>query len=151
MKPVLHAILLLGLIQMNVLAQEPSGLTRVQSQHDVATTTDQLTAALEAKGLTVFARIDHAAGAAKVGMELNPTELVIFGNPKLGTALMHCGHTAAIDLPLKALIWQDDEGKVWLAYNAPEYLAERHNLTGCDEALQKMAGALDKLAEAATR
>ena len=151
MKRALCAILLFGLIQVSALAGEPAGLTKVPSAHDVATTADRLTAALDAKGLTVFARIDHAAGAAKAGMELAPTELVIFGNPKLGTALMHCGHTAAIDLPLKALVWQDAEGKVWLAYNTPEFLAQRHDLAGCDEALAKMGVALAKFAEAATQ
>ena len=150
MKRALYAILLLSLIQVNALAREPAGLAKVQSAHDVSTTADKLTAALEAKGLTVFARIDHAAGAAKVGMELDPTELVIFGNPKLGTVLMHCGPTTAIDLPLKALVWQDAEGKVWLGYNTPEYLAERHGLQGCGKPLGKMGGALAKFAEVAT-
>jgi uncharacterized protein (DUF302 family) len=117
----------------------------------VADTANRLVAAAEAKGLTIFARIDHAAGAAAVGSQLAPTELVILGSPKIGTALMQCGHTVAIDLPFKALIWQDAEGKVWLSYNAPQYLAERHGLTGCEGPLEKATGALAGLAKAATQ
>jgi uncharacterized protein (DUF302 family) len=132
-------------------AQGPAGLVTLASTHDVADTANRLVAAAEAKGLTIFARIDHAAGAAAAGGQLAPTELVILGNPKIGTALMHCGHTVAIDLPFKALIWQDAEGKVWLSYNAPQYLAQRHGLTGCEAPLDKATGALAGLAKAATQ
>lgn len=129
----------------------PDGLVTIPSQHEVAITTDNLVAALEAAGITVFARIDHGAGAAKVGNELSPTELVIFGNPKLGTKLMGCGQTVAIDLPLKALIWQDSGGQVWLSYNDPAYLAARHGIEGCDPVIEKMTGALARFSAAATR
>lgn len=126
------------------------GMISVTSVHSVAVTADRLESVLAAKGMTVFARIDHAAGAAKVGKKLAPTELVIFGNPKIGTGLMHCAQSIAIDLPQKALIWQDAQGVVRLGYNDPMYLAARHNLKGCDELLKKVAGALGKFAKKAT-
>ena len=151
MTRLLVAIALLGLVQFPAQADEVTGLVTVVSKHDVATTTDKLIAALEEKGLTLFARIDHAAGAAKAGMTLAPTELVIFGSPKVGTALMHCGQTAAIDLPLKALIWQDGEGVVRFGYNAPDWISNRHGLAGCEQVLTKVGGALAGLAEAATQ
>jgi uncharacterized protein (DUF302 family) len=88
----------------------------------------KLQAILQAKGVTIFALIDHSGEAAKVGMEMRPTKLVIFGNPKGGTPLMLAAPSIAIDLPIKILIWEDGDGKVWLSYNSPEYLAERHNL-----------------------
>ena len=94
-------------------------MINVKSVHSVAQTADRLEKVLEAKGMTLFTRIDHAAGAAKVGEELRPTELLIFGNPKVGTPLMQCSQTVAIDLPQKALIWEDNEGSVWFSYNDP--------------------------------
>ena len=87
------------------------------------------------KGMTVFLRINHSEGARRVGMELRPTELVIFGNPKVGAPLMQCSQTVAIDLPQKALIWQDESGQVWLTYNDPPYLAKRHDIDGCKAVL----------------
>jgi uncharacterized protein (DUF302 family) len=83
------------------------------------------------QGLTVFARIDHAAGAAKIGKTLRPTELLIFGNPQGGTPLMECAQSAGIDLPLKALVWEDSTGQVWVGYNDPAYLAKRHEAAQC--------------------
>lgn len=142
--------LLLLALSLPSAAEGPAGLTTIPSAHDVATTADKLVTVLESKGITVFARIDHAAGAAGVGLELPPTELVIFGNPKLGTRLMQCADTAGIDLPLKALIWQDGEGKVWLGYNSMEYLDQRHGLGDCQPVLEKMSGVLANLTKAAT-
>jgi len=127
-----------------------ASLISVKSAHDVSTTADRLENILKSKGMNVFALIDHAAGAKKADMELRPTELVIFGNPKVGTPLMKCNQSIAIDLPQKALIWEDKDGVVWLAYNDPDYLAKRHSLTGCDEVLTKVKGALAKFAAAAT-
>jgi uncharacterized protein (DUF302 family) len=101
--------------------------------------------------MTVFNRINHAEGAKKIGSSLLPTELVIFGNPKVGTPLMVCSRSVAIDLPQKALIWEDDKGQVWLSYNNPTYLAERHGISGCQEVLKKVAGALKNFAAAATK
>jgi uncharacterized protein (DUF302 family) len=99
------------------------------------------------RGLSVFARIDHAAGAAKVGKTLRPTELLIFGNPQGGTPLMECAQTAGIDLPLKALVWQDEAGKVMVGYNDPEYLAKRHGAAACP-AVANLKKALDGLVQA---
>lgn len=126
------------------------GMIDIKSAHSVAVTADRLEAVLNSKGMTVFARIDHAAGAQKVGKNLAPTELVIFGNPKVGTPLMQCSHSIAIDLPQKALIWQDKNGQVWFSYNDPQYLALRHNTQGCDEVLKKVATALGNFAKKAS-
>src|SRR5262249_56845935 len=96
-------------------------------------TMDRLEAAVKAKGLTIFARIDHAAGAAEVGLSLRPTAVLIFGNAKAGTPLMQSNQTTGIDLPLKALVWQDESGKTWLSYNDPNWLANRHGGGGVVE------------------
>ena len=127
------------------------GFVRVKSAHDVKSTADRLQQVLESEDMIVFARIDHALGAKAVGTTLRPTELVIFGNPAIGSKLMQCNQSIAIDLPQKALIFEDEAGQVWLAYNEPEYLAKRHNLRGCGKVLQKVTGALDKFATAATK
>ena len=131
-------------------AYADNGLINVKSSHDTKTTADRLENALKQKGMTVFARIDHAAGAQKVGQKLRPTELVVFGNPKVGTPLMQCRQSTAIDLPQKALIWEDEEGQVWLSYNNPNYLVERHGITGCAEVVKKIEKALGNFAKAAT-
>jgi uncharacterized protein (DUF302 family) len=123
-----------------------SGLIVRASKHTVADTTDKLEALLTKKGMTVFARIDHSAGAKKVGKSLRPTELVIFGNPKVGTPLMQCSPSIAIDLPQKMLIWEDSEGNTWLSYNDPQYLKQRHSVEGCDPIFEKIAGVLNKFA-----
>jgi len=125
------------------------GLISRKSPHDASTTMNRFEAVLQQKGMTIFARIDHAAGATKVGQELRPTEVVIFGNPKVGTVLMQCAQTAGIDLPLKALVWQDEAGQVWLGYNDPAWLAQRHAVPKC-AVTKKMAAALAKFAEKAT-
>ncbi len=104
------------------------GLVSVASKYSVKESLDRLEAELKAKTITVFARIDHAAGAASVAMPLRPTEVLIFGNPKAGTPLMQSRRTMGIDLPLKVLAWQDSDGKVWLTYNDPGWLARRHRL-----------------------
>lgn len=131
-------------------AMADSGLITIKSAHSVKDTADKLEAVLNSKGMNVFGRINHAAGAEKAGLELKPTELVIFGNPKVGTPLMNCERTIAIDLPQKALIWEDDGGDVWLAYNDPAELAKRHDLTGCEAVIEKVTGALANFAAAAT-
>ncbi len=133
------------------LAAAESGLISMKSAHDVKTTTDRLETILKEKGMNVFIRINHAEGAKNVGKELRPTELLIFGNPNVGTPLMQCAQSVAIDLPQKALIWQDDAGQVWLTYNDPQYLAERHGITECGEVFQKVANALSNFAKAATQ
>ena len=135
---------------LTTIAYADSGLVSVKSAHDVKTTADRLENTLKQKGMTVFIRINHALGAQKIGKELRPTELIIFGNPKVGTPLMQCSQSVAIDLPQKALIWQDDKGQVWLSYNDPNYLVERHQLTGCDPVIKKVGKALGNFAKAAT-
>lgn len=144
--------LLLGLVTGLFLSSTAlaEGLVQVKSQHSVVDTADKLEAALKANGMTVFNRIDHSVGAAGVGETLRPTELLIFGNPKVGTPLMKCAQSAAIDLPQKALISQDEQGTVWLSYNDPAYIQKRHAIEGCDEVLKKVSGALAKFSKAAT-
>ena len=127
------------------------GLINTQSAHDVKTTADRLEEILKTKGMTVFTRINHAEGAQKTGQTLRPTELVIFGNPKVGTPLMKCSQTMAIDLPQKALIWEDESGTVWLSYNDPTSLAIRHNIKGCDKVIMKIENALINFSKAATK
>jgi uncharacterized protein (DUF302 family) len=125
------------------------GLTTLPSSHGPKETMNRFEAEVKAKGMTVFARIDHAAGAAAVGLPLRPTELLIFGNAKGGTPLMQSNQTIGIDLPLKALVWQDGSGKTWLSYNDPGWLAKRHGHQ-VDAAVSAMAGALDAVARAST-
>lgn len=115
------------------------------SPHTVTQTMNRLAAAVDAAGATVFARVDHAAGAAKVDMDLRPTELLIFGNPKLGTPAMLDGQTAGLDLPLRVLAYADGEGVVHVTYHAPATLAETHGLPAEAKYIQMMTGALDKL------
>ena len=126
------------------------GLITVKSQHSVAATADRLEATLSQSGMKIMNRIDHAAGAKATDLELRPTEVVIFGNPKVGTPLMQCAQTVAVDLPQKALIWEDEHGQVWLGYNDPQYLRVRHAVEGCDAVLAKITDALSNFARAAT-
>ena len=127
------------------------GLTTIASTHGPKETVNRLEAAVKAKGMTIFARIDHAAGAAAAGMSLRPTELLIIGNAKAGTPLMQATQTIGIDLPLKVLVWQDAAGGTWLSYNDPKWLAQRHGaLDGLEATVNAMAAALDALARAAT-
>ena len=128
------------------------GLTTAQSSFGAKETMDRLEAAVKAKGLTVFVRVDHAAGAAEAGLPLRPTELLIFGNARGGTPLMQANQVVGIDLPLKALVYQDAAGKVWLAYNNPDWIARRHGL-GADVSatVQALTKALDAFATAATK
>src|SRR5450755_92871 len=132
-------------------AMAAQGLTTMPSSYGPQDTMDRLDAAVKAKGMTVFARIDHAAGATGAGQSLRPTEVLIFGNAKAGTPLMQSVQTIGLDLPLKALVWQDASGKTWLSYNDPAWLAKRHGLSGETEAaVNIMAGALEAVAKGAT-
>jgi uncharacterized protein (DUF302 family) len=131
-------------------AMAVQGLTTIRSNFGPQDTIDRLETAIKAKGMTVFARIDHAAGAAVVGLTLRPTEVVIFGNARGGTPLMQSVQTLGIDLPLKALVWQDTAGVTWLSYNDPAWLAERHGLSGAEAPVGAMTAALDAVAKAAT-
>ena len=125
------------------------GLTTLKSSHGPRDTMYRLEAAVKARGMTVFARIDHSAGAAAAGLSLNPTELLIFGNARGGTPLMQTAQTIGIDLPLKALVWQDASGSTWLSYNDPAWLAQRHGLSGTEVPIGNLTGALDAVAKAA--
>jgi uncharacterized protein (DUF302 family) len=126
------------------------GLATLRSSSGPAETMNRLEAAVKAKGLTVFARIDHAAGAAELGLLLRPTAVLIFGNANGGTPLMESAQTIGIDLPLKALVWQDVSGVTWVSYNEPDWLAKRHGLSNkTDAAVSTLAAALAAFAKAA--
>jgi uncharacterized protein (DUF302 family) len=140
-------ILISSLVLSTGLWAQADGLVSVASPHTAAVTMNKLEAIVKERGLNVFARIDHAAGATKVGKTLRPTELLIFGNPQGGTPLMECAQTAGIDLPLKALVWQDDAGKVMLSYNDPAFLAKRHGAASCP-VVENLSKALGGIAQA---
>lgn len=127
------------------------GLTTLRSNFGPGETVDRLEAEVKARGQTVFARIDHAAGAEAIGSTLRPTVVLIFGHAKGGTPLMQAAQTIGIDLPLKALVWQDAAGATWLSYNQPAWLAQRHQLAGAAEtAIANLSAALHAIATAAT-
>ncbi|WGJ13564.1 DUF302 domain-containing protein [Methylocapsa sp. D3K7] len=130
-----------------------AGLTTIPSSFGPKDTADRLEAEIKAKGMTVFARIDHASGAAEAGLPLRPTELLIFGNAKAGTPLMQASQATGIDLPLKALVFEDAASNVWLAYNDPRWIAQRHGLAAADipAAVDAMAAALHAVAAKATK
>jgi uncharacterized protein (DUF302 family) len=131
-------------------AMAANGLITVKSSYGPKETMDRLEAEVKANGMTVFGRIDHAAGATEVGLSLRPTELLIFGNARAGTPLMQSAQTISIDLPLKALVWQDADGVIWLSYNDPSWLAKRHGLGHeVEAAVSKITAALAAVAKAA--
>jgi uncharacterized protein (DUF302 family) len=119
------------------------GIVDKPSRHSVDETVAKLTAILQAQGVTLFALVDHSGEAEKAGLAMRPTKLLIFGSPKAGTPLMVAAPSIAIDLPLKILVWEDAQGKVWVSYNSPEYLKERH---GLPEELLKNIMAVETLA-----
>jgi uncharacterized protein (DUF302 family) len=128
-------------------AHAADGLVAVKSPHTAKATMDKLEVLVKERGLNVFARIDHAAGATKVGKSLRPTELLVFGNPQGGTPFMECAQSVGIDLPLKALVWEDASAQVWIGYNDPAFLAQRHGVAQCP-AVEGLRKALGSLAEA---
>jgi uncharacterized protein (DUF302 family) len=142
-------ILMLNLLFVATAAAQ--GVVSVKSNYGVATTANRLEKALQEKDITVFARIDHADGARSVGQTLKPTILVIFGTPAMGTPLIERSRTMGIDLPMKALIWEDKAGKVWFSYNDPDYLFRRHGLTEMNAAMHTLQQTLAGLAAAATQ
>lgn len=144
---VVHA---LGLALFLVIssAQAADGLVTVKSPHSAKETMNRLEELVKQRGLSVFNRIDHAAGAAKIGKTLRPTEVLIFGNPQGGSPVMECEQTVGIDLPLKALVWEDASSQVWLGYNDPAYLAQRHGAGQCS-AIENLRKVLAGLAESA--
>jgi uncharacterized protein (DUF302 family) len=126
------------------------GLTSIRSSFGPKETMDRLEAEIRAQGMTVFARIDHATGAAEAGLELRPTELIIFGNARGGTPLMQSVQTVGIDLPLKALVWEDASGATWLLYNEPSWIAQRHGVANAEPVVSKMTAALRAMSRKAT-
>lgn len=150
-KVMIFGLSFLLLLNYAAVSSADDGLIRVKSAHGVTQTADRLETLLKAKGMTLFARINHAKGAAAVGRALRPTELLIFGNPKVGTPLMLCSQAAGIDLPQKALIWEDEKGQTWLGYNNPGYLDRRHGLGACKAVLEKVDTALAAFAKGATQ
>ncbi len=132
-----------------LMAHAADGLVALKSPYSAAQTLTRFEDLAKQRDLVIFARIDHAAGAAKIGKTLRPTEVLIFGNPQGGTPFMACAQSVGIDLPLKALAWQDAAGQVWLGYNDPAWLAQRHGVASCAVAAN-LATALGQLAEAAT-
>lgn len=126
-----------------------NGLKTRSSPYDVEETAFRLEKNINDQGLTLITRVDHSANAEKVGAELKPTQLLIFGNPKVGTPLMKCSPTTAIDLPQKILVWQNDDNQTQITYNQPQYLKKRHDIQGCDEILDKVSVVLKDITEQA--
>jgi len=126
-------------------ASAVDGLVVQKSPYSVSESLDRMTALLDKKGIKVMARVPHSQAAAGVGIEMQPAELLIFGNPKLGSPLMQSQPTTAIDLPMKLIAWQDADGQVWIAYNDPAWIAKRHGITDRDAVIAKMSGALKGL------
>jgi len=147
MKTLIPAILVVLIMTVSTYAAE--GMVDVKSSFGVNETANRLESVLKEKGMTIFNRIKHSEAAKKVGIELRETELIIFGNPKVGSPLMNCQQSVAIDLPQKALIWKDSEGKTWISYNNPRYLDKRHNISNCEEVISKIEKALAGIAKAA--
>lgn len=132
-------------------ATAAEGVITKSSAHSVSTTLNKLEALVKEKGFTIFVRIDHAAGAARVGEKLRPTELLVFGNPKVGTALMLERQNVALDLPIRVAVWEDEQGAVWLAYNDPAWLARRYEIPNVQPVVAKMTQALANITDAAAK
>jgi uncharacterized protein (DUF302 family) len=144
---VLRSLIVLAVVTIGSLAAAADGLVVVKSPYSAKDTMNRLDEIVKKRSLNVFARIDHAAGAAKIGKVLRPTEILIFGNPQGGTPFMECAQSAGIDLPLKALVWEDASSQVWLGYNDPAFLAQRHGVAQCP-AVENLRKALAGIAEA---
>ena len=145
-----QALVIAILLSTQAYADPSNGIIRIKSNNDVTATIDKLETVLKNKNMTIFKRVNHTAGAEKAGFQLRPTELLIFGNPKVGTPLMLCSQTAALDLPQKALAYKDESGQTWLVYNDPAYMAKRHSSQDCEQAVKKVSNALAKFASIAT-
>jgi len=150
MKHLFAFLLVIALAAPGLAAAEVTGLVVKPSQYSVSETIDRLEAALTARGIGIVVRWNHAQKAEGVDIPLRPTELLLFGNPKLGSNLFTSAQSAGIDLPMKALAWEDADGNVWLGYNDPVYIAERHGIADREAVVKKMSGALNKLSDIAT-
>lgn len=144
-------LLALSLLFMTTPVKAADGMINVQSAFPVAESAERLEHILKEKGMTIFKRIAHSEGAANVGIQLRDSVLIVFGNPKVGSPLMKCKQTVAIDLPQKVLIWEGEHSKVWISYNDPRYLQERHAISGCEEVILKIEKALSSIIRAAAR
>jgi len=144
------ALLISFMFVSSVFASD-NGLITKKSKNSADQTIDKLEKVLRKKGITIFARISHSKGAKGVNIPLRKTELLIFGNPKMGSHFFTSNQTAGIDLPLKALAWKDAKGQVWLTYNDPAYIAKRHGITDRSKIVMKMTGALKKFTDIATQ
>ena len=149
MRTIATTVLLLVLSSLSAIAQ--AEMITKKSAHSVAVTMDRLEVAAKEKGAAIVARVNHAAAAAKVDMPLRPTEVLIFGNPKLGTPLMQSNQQAGFDLPLKVVAWEDATGTVWVSYNAPSALAAQYAINDRGETVQKMTSVLDQITAQATK
>lgn len=147
----LHITAPAAMLILSTSVQAAQGFIAMKSPYSVKETADRIEAAAKSSKLNVFLRLDHAAGAKKVGKTLRPTELVIFGNPQGGTPLMECAQTTGIDLPLKALAWEDSAGQVWVGYNDPQFLADRHGGKDCAPIVEKLRQALSGLVKSALK
>jgi len=139
--------LFLAIFTMTASAQ--NGLITIESQHSANETANRFEQLINDKGLKFFMRIKHEENASNVDLSLRPTQVILFGNPIAGTALMNCAQTVGIDLPQKALFWEDAEGKSWISYNDPYAMKEQHNMQGCDPVLDKVSGLLSALSKSA--
>ena len=149
MRTIATTVLLLVLSSLSAIAQ--AEMITKKSAHSVAITVDRLEIAAKEKGAAIVARVNHAAAAAKVDMPLRPTEVLLFGNPKLGTPLMQSNQQAGFDLPLKVVAWEDAAGTVWVGYTAPSALAAQYAINDRAETVQKMASVLDQITAQATK
>jgi uncharacterized protein (DUF302 family) len=150
MKTLWLVLIGIGMAAASATAAE-NGIVTKASTYAVAETFARLEKVLTAKGMTVFARIDHRAEAERSGLAMRSAQLLVFGNPKGGTPLMVAAPTAALDLPLKALVWEDAGGKVWLSYNTLAYVAQRHEIRGKDDLIRKLDGALNAMTDEALK
>lgn len=135
-------VALAGMFSTSAMAAHVDGLIKMKSKYSVSVTIDRLANIVKKKGITVALRWNHSGKANKIGIPMRPTELLIFGNPKLGSYLMTSEQTAAIDMPLKAIAWKDAKGQVWLGYNSPQYIARRHHITNRAKVIKKISHAL---------
>ena len=147
----LLSLILLTFIGTSAIAENATGMIRKKSPYSVTDTLNKLETILRKKGMTIFKRISHSDGARKAEIKLRDTEILIFGNPKVGTPFMLCQQSVALDLPQKALAYKDKNNQVWLAYNDPAYIAERHGVSGCETTISKISNALANLTNAAVK
>ncbi len=147
----IYRLLLLNFFFLTFCAHASEGLVSIPSPYSVNESANRLEKIIQEKGLTLFTRINHAKNAKQVNLKLIASELIIFGNPKVGTPLMQCSPQSGIDLPQKILIWQDKKQRSWLSYNMPAYIKKRHNIKGCDKTLSKIKKVLNMIVQATVK